>query len=44
MTPVLSLQVEGSYVMKGASYGSVTDPVFDGTTYSGTFEQLYAVD
>ncbi len=38
--PRLTLAYELAYVMKGASYGSVTDPTLGGVTYVGTFEKL----
>jgi hypothetical protein len=44
LNPRFTLEPEVSYVMKGTSFGNVTDPVFDGTTYVGTFNQLWAMD
>lgn len=44
MTSWLSLQPELWYVMKGTSYGTVTDPMIGHTTYTGTYELLFAVD
>lgn len=40
----LTVEPEMSYAMKGTSYGEVTDPLIEGTTYVGTFEQLYSMD
>ncbi len=39
-----SVQTELGYVMKGTSYGHVTDPDIGGTVYLGEFELLYATD
>jgi hypothetical protein len=44
MTSWLAVQPELWYVMKGTSYGTVTDPDIGGTTYYGTYELLFAVD
>jgi hypothetical protein len=44
LNPWLSVGVEPGYVMKGTSFGTVTDPTFGSTTYIGTFEYLYAAD
>lgn len=40
----LSVGAEPGYVMKGTSFGTVTDPTFGTITYMGTFELLHAVD
>ncbi len=39
-----SLQTELNYAAKGASFGEITNPIYDGVPYSGTFDQLYALD
>jgi hypothetical protein len=40
----LTVQTELGYAMKGTSYGSIDDPVVNGQTRPGSFEQLWAID
>lgn len=44
LSPWFSIQPELWYVMKGTSYGTISDPMVDGTTHFGTYEVVFAVD
>ena len=44
LSPRLTIAYELAYVMKGASYGDVTDPTLNGITYTGTFEKRQTAD
>jgi hypothetical protein len=39
-----SLQIEANYASKGGSYGTAANPVYQGTVYTGTYNQVYALD